>query len=510
MKEKSRSTYCGREFGHPYAVRMFGLAVVLFSIAGGDGILTPTAQAANNPFNTPRQNDLVGPIDAAANPLEFAIGVAIENLCPQLVLKDRTNAPLGVLERDLKDRCGDVLNEAGGTSDLSDELRQLTGDEVASMRSGAIELGAAQLARIGARLGTLRTAARDAPVFAMSGPTALRPDAPLAMQYQSGGAAGDGFGRWGVFVNGTVSTGDKDQTRREAGFDFDSYTLTGGVDYRVTDYAFAGVALGVSKSEADINSNSTNSLGGEVDTDGFTITAYGTIYREDGIYVEGSVGYGENDHETERNISYTASGTTVRQTAIGDTDGDQFFAHLAVGKDIPRNGWTIGVAGRLDYLDGEVDGFRERMSRPGAAGGGMALEIGDQDLESLTSTVGLQVAKAISTAQGVVQPFGRAEWIHQFEDESENVRARFVFDPFSENFVQGAQPGSPAAGSPTTFVIRSDDPDENYFRVGGGVSVQFAGGKAGFLALDTILGLDDVSNYILTLGFRWELGQGAP
>ncbi len=43
-----------------------------------------------------------------------------------------------------------------------------------------------------------------------------------------GAASADDFGRWGLFVNGRINFGDKDQTENQAGFDFDTI----GVTYR--------------------------------------------------------------------------------------------------------------------------------------------------------------------------------------------------------------------------------------------------------------------------------------
>ncbi len=504
MQEETRNKTCGwatrcLRTHHNTPIRF----IFILSAAAG-GLYSSAATAADNPNDSPRRNVLVGPIDQSSNPNEVNIGISIEDLCPQLVAKDNSSNPLVGLERDLRDRCVDIIAEAGGEDDLSAELRQLTADEIFTMTTGAVQLGTVQLARIGARLGILRTAGAGFSAFALQAPRSYESDAPLSLQYQSGGAAGDDFGRLGVFVNGSVSSGDKDQTTREAGFDFDAYDLTLGIDYRIKDNAFLGVSVGVMQADADIDRNSSNSIGGKVDTDGYTLTGYGTAYRADGLYVEGSLGYGNNDYDTERDIRYSVSGQPVAQTAIGETDGEQVFAHVGVGKDFYKQSWTVNVSGRLDYLDGDVDGFRERMRNPGQPGGGMPLEISEQDIESLTTTLGLQVSKAVSTARGVMQPYGRLEWIHQFEDESKNVEARFAFDPFSENFVQGG-----ASGSPTIFSIESDELDSDYFRAGGGLSFQFAGGKAGFIAVDTVLGLDDVSQWVVTAGFRWELGQGA-
>ncbi len=479
-------------------------------------IMNAQISAGENTSNSPRANALVGNIN---NDLEINIGIGIENLCPQLVFRASpdTETRQSREEKDLTDRCTDVIVDSLGGRNQQDALRQLTADEVATMRTGSIELSTAQLSRIGARLRALRTASIESPIFSIAGiessnvPT--HGDVPLTFNYQTGGGAGDEFGSWGLFVNGSIGTGDKDQTNREAGFDFDSLDLTVGVDYRLSEYGFVGVALGVGNTDADIDNNGTNSVGGQVDADGVTLTGYGSRYFPNGIYVAATAGIGSSDFETERDLDYVAglsptrATTPVRQAAKGDTDGDQVFASIEVGKDHNRNSWLINIAGRLDFLDGEVDGFTEQMSNPNAPGVGMALEIDDQDIESLTSTLRVQASKAISTQKGVVQPFIRGEWIHEFEDDADEIRARFAFDPFSAGFQQSSGTfvnGATPRDAPTIFIIPTDEPDEDYFRLGGGTSAQFAGGKSAFIALDILLGLEDVSSYTLSAGYRWE------
>jgi hypothetical protein len=85
----------------------------------------------------------------------------------------------------------------------------------------------------------------------------------------------------------------------------------------------------------------------------------------------------------------------------------------------------------------------------------------------------------------VVSPYVRAEWEHEYENDSRRISARYLADPNNNR-----------------FFVRTSSPDRDYANVGGGVTVTTPGGFSAFLDLDTILGLDDVERYLLTAGVR--------
>ena len=155
----------------------------------------------------------------------------------------------------------------------------------------------------------------------------------LAQGWSSGSASSAGanpFGRLGLFVNGTFSFGDKDTTSREAGFDFDTYGVTGGVDYRFTDNLVLGLAFGYTSTEDDYAS-----ARGNMDANAYTFSAFGTYYVGK-LYLDGIFSYSWNDFDSARNIVYTIPSvesqrqatTTVNQTARSETDGTQFAFSL--------------------------------------------------------------------------------------------------------------------------------------------------------------------------------------
>ena len=70
-----------------------------------------------------------------------------------------------------------------------------------------------------------------------------------------GSEVGADFSRWGFFATGTVGQGDRDRGESDPGFDFDTYGLTAGVDYRVSDRVVLGAALGYNRNDTEPRPN---------------------------------------------------------------------------------------------------------------------------------------------------------------------------------------------------------------------------------------------------------------
>jgi uncharacterized protein with beta-barrel porin domain len=319
----------------------------------------------------------------------------------------------------------------------------------------------------------------------------------LAQAGSSGSASAVGanpFGRLGVFVNGIYGFGDKDATSREAGFDFDTYGVTGGVDYRIKDNLVGGVAFGYTHTDDDYASSR-----GNMDANSYTFSVFGTYYVGQ-LYVDGIFNYSWNDFDSSRNIVYSipqvqfdASGTpvgilptntTVTQTARSETDGTQFAFGLSTGYDFTARGFTFGPYGQLNYLQAHIDGFQEHINDTNA-GFGLPLSMQWQDVQSLTWVLGGQGSYAFSTGFGVLVPQLRFEWVHEFLNNQRDITARFVSDPAN-----------------TPFLLVTDDPDRNYFNLGAGLSAVFQRGVSAFVYYETVLALENVTANKIAVGVR--------
>lgn len=463
----------------------------VITVKGADGatatiIATITAQVSGG--QSPSQSEIDEAMQSIAQtPPQRAVAATISKICPAGVAEPR-------LQEDCNVVVGAALESDGSTEQVqaAQALGQITADQASAPVNASQISVLNQMRNVGTRLAALRSGAAGFSARGLSInldgqslPAGQIADALVRdILGRTGGAAGDGltFGPWGFFVNGTINSGSKDATENVAGFDYDAWSVTLGADYRFRDNLVAGAALGYSKNDTDLDAN-----GGNLDSDGFTLTLYGTYYLESGLYLDGAVGYSWNDFEQRRNIRYDIGSVRVDQSAKSDFDGSQWSASFGGGYSFSRGALSFGPTARLEYVETKVDGFQERMSNPTADGGGWATRIDDQDVSSFTSQIGAEVSYAVSTSWGLLIPNLQVQWVHEFEDGSENVVGHFVQDT-----------------SRTKFSLPTDSFDPDYFNLQLGLSAQFANGRSGFLYYRKLVGYSDLDAYTIGAGVRME------
>jgi len=423
----------------------------------------------------------------AQDPNSASVGRAIEVTCRTGANGMSPNPVNNQFQDDCNALVGGSVNNAGGgkVAGISDALSSIAIRQVSAQNAAAAQAAQTGGAVLITRLIALR-AASEYPVYAMG---AERNPLQFSFQNTGGGASGDyQFGDIGVFVNGQYTTGDEDRTEFQAGYDFDYYGLTVGADYRFADNLVAGLAVGYEDGDVDYDRNA-----GDLDVEDVNGHLFGSYYHESGVYVDVLMGYGRSDYELDRNIIYaltdlnTGAQNTARQSAESDTDADRYEFSAGGGYNLVRGPWTLTPTARVDYLYSDIDKIEEKTGNALDNGGGFAMEIDSYGYESLTTNLGGQVSYAVSQSWGVLVPQFSAEWVHEFEDDQEELNAVFKGDV-----------------NRTPFIIKTRRPDTDYFNLGVGASAQFAGGKSAFLSFETILGYEDLDLYTIQGGFRME------
>jgi len=301
---------------------------------------------------------------------------------------------------------------------------------------------------------------------------------------KGGGASADdplSGSRVGVFVTGEYNWGDKEKSFLESGFDFDTWGITAGIDYRFTDNLILGGAVGYLDTRADMSNN-----GGRLDSTGYSLSLYGTYFSEKDFFVDFSATYGDNDFDQNRRISYQLN-NTVNQEASASYDGHMYGFSLGTGYDFFRKGWTFGPRFDLDYLKSKSNSFTERMSDPTGWGGGWATQIDGSEQEWLTMQLGGRASYAHSMEWGVVIPYGRLDWLHEFEDDAQIITGRFTNDPGGND-----------------LQIFTEDPDRDYMGLRLGVSGHWKNGIVGFVDYGTILANSRWTSHTISAGLRME------
>lgn len=427
------------------------------------------------------------------NQLQTATGAAVQTACGKMI---PIQEQLDPTQRELFFRCGELVQtgndltpgDPGGTGnslqidadELAEALQNVAPEEAEAVAAGMTDTQQDQLAGIADRLQYLRTGTSTLPVAGLhwSGEDLM------------GGAAGaDGFSRLGGFVTGVYGTGDRDEVDRRNGvenaYDFDAWGLTLGIDYRFTDSLILGAAFGYIDSEVEFDRNY-----GENNTEGMNFAAYGSWFSGN-LFIEGTLGYGDYEYDMRRDVFYLnnnpgnpSMGEDIDQSLTSKTDGENWNWSLGVGYNwyTDSSNWTL--IGKLIGIDAEVDGYSER-------GGELAMQLDDQDFESLQSIISGQFAHNISMDFGVMVPFVNVAWHHEFEDDTRSINARYVFD------INNSDPEN-------TLTFQTTGLDEDFFRLGLGVNFVLTGGNQWFINYDTLLGLREVTSHALTVGLRME------
>jgi len=273
-----------------------------------------------------------------------------------------------------------------------------------------------------------------------------------------------------MFVSGMLNTGDKEETRKETGFDFSTNGLTIGADYRLSPDQVIGAAIGYADTSSDFVNDS-----GSNDSDALTMALYGSFHVPESFFLDWVVSAGQADFETDRVIRYPGFETRTD----GSTQGD--FLGLGLTGGLEKNigeGWIFSPYGRLELLKLDIDGYVEKE------GSGLGLILDQQKIDSLKLTIAAEISKAYKTRRGSIIPSVYVEWENQLADSEREILARFAENPV------------------IPFAITTDSPDSNYFNIGASITGVFREKFSGFASLETRAGHDDIRKTTVNVGIR--------
>ncbi|MCX7554676.1 autotransporter domain-containing protein [Marinicella sp. S1101] len=369
-------------------------------------------------------------------------------------------------------------------ADIINAMEELTPNEVAAQSNSAAEIITSQFRNVGSRLAQLRGGGGSG--FSVAGLNARygNESLPLGMlaylnqseeEQQAVSNINDFVSPWGFFVNGSISMGERDATGRELGFDFDTFGLTAGVDYRFSATKVAGLALGYANFDSEIEGEA------EMQSTGFTLTGYGSFYLRDNFYVDGRLSYGNPDFEQKRRINFSVDEIVIDRVASGDTDADQYSVAMSAGYHFNKNSWVITPNASMRYVKTTIDAFQE------TGAGGFNFAFGEQEVTSMVWSVGASVSKAISLKNGIISPQFDFNFSRETENDGGLLEARFIDAPDDE-----------------IFFIGTDEPDRTFGSAGIGLVFIGANGKQAYINYRSIFGLDGFTRGTINIGARFE------
>lgn len=371
------------------------------------------------------------------------------------------------LERDLATACGSMVQTVNGSGANNDRL--LTNEESAAGFQNLVSEETLAPISIAANTSSLGLSAINS---------------RLAKIRFGTGAGDDLFSgsRLGFFINGMGGFGETDQTTLQDASDFETKGVISGFDFKITENLIVGLAGSYSNFELEFDKN-TDVAGGGIDSDSYSITAYSNYAIGNG-YIEGVFTYGWSEYDINRSIFIATRSTTVseeRRAANANPDGEQLSASLAGGYDLYTGSFNYGPYARIAYFESEIDGYDETGAQ------GLNLRVGEHESDSLETVLGVQMSRAFSYSFGVLVPHVKAEWHHEFMNDTRSFEMIYVNDP-NDNI----------------YLSKTGDPERNFYNVSAGLSADLKYGFQTFIDYETILGINDIAAHKFSAGVRME------
>ena len=318
----------------------------------------------------------------------------------------------------------------------------------------------------------------------------------LLLALQEGINAGDEIGGDGLgfFLNGRIHivTGEGNEAERASDGFGGGFTL--GADKAIGDEFFAGVAMGYTHIDTNYNNSASDSS-----LDAVVFSLYGAHFPTDEIFIDGSISLAYLGLETSNEIIISDGGPSV-PSLDGDADGVNFGFDVGVGysqdgADLARlmgldqlaqmeelSALTFEPFVRLSLLHTYIEDFEQT-----GGDGSLKLEIDEQENTSVTAMLGFRTDYTVSTRVGVLTPYLRVAYVHEFVDQNDDLQITSV-----------NAPGAPS------FKLKPEATDSHYANIGLGISATLGQGFSEFIDYDVVAGHDNVTIHQLTAGMRLE------
>jgi uncharacterized protein with beta-barrel porin domain len=203
-----------------------------------------------------------------------------------------------------------------------------------------------------------------------------------------------------------------------------------GVDYRIAPPLTVGAAIGYMH-----GNTSTDTLPVHGQFDSYQALLYGS-YAPEPYWLQTMLGIARNDDTMKRSILFT----DTPRTAQGDTTGNQYFASLRTGVDLP--GGAFGVIAPFAGLQAqyvELSGLTE------TGAGSVDLTLPGLSASSVSSLLGAQWRKAYHWMGRTWHVDMEAAWVHTYGALTRAIDARFTGAPAGGFTVHGSGPARDAA-----------------------------------------------------------------
>ena len=246
-------------------------------------------------------------------------------------------------------------------------------------------------------------------------------DSTLSAGERGGSGSGGEDSPVGLWVGGTLRSGNLDGRGGSGGVDFETDGISAGVDYRFSPSFVLGGGVGYGRDESRVGE-----AGSRIDGEATTAAIYASWHPGEVFYLDTLFGLQRLDYELRRRIAF--NGSLVR----GQRDGDQWFASVSAGGEFANEAWLWVPYGRLDMARATLDSYTETGDPL------LALRYESMDVDTTTGSVGLRVDYRRKTTWGMFSPQLRLEYQHDFDADAEaGIRYADGLGPFYRADVTG-------------------------------------------------------------------------
>jgi outer membrane autotransporter protein len=200
------------------------------------------------------------------------------------------------------------------------------------------------------------------------------------------------------------------------------------------------VGAALSYAQTDVDGRGAGSS--KLDINSLQVTLYGG-YTSDDFYIDGSLGYAENETDSTRGIRFGI----LDRVASASYDSDQIMANIGVGMPIDVGGAYLTPNAGFNYTIVSTDTYTE------TGAGNLNLTVATDDAEMMIGSIGARLHSRIESETFTVIPEIHANARYDFEGDKARATASFT-------------------GGGAAFVTEGAEVEQFGYNVGGGLSVE--------------------------------------
>lgn len=291
--------------------------------------------------------------------------------------------------------------------------------------------------------------------------------------------------RWALLGSASFADVERRDTGFERGYDDSASTFLLGFDYRWNAHWTGLLTAQREKRDIDFQNGS-----GGMDADTDTLSAALAYNGDSGFFASLALSAGHTDTQLRREIEYTLvlnagqpneSSKTIRSRGQSDNASSMRGAQFDLGWERASGAWTFRYGGDASWQKTQVERIAENNDI------GLDFLILRQEVTSLQAGAGVELARTVSSARGVWQPYARLRWRHEFADDPRRVFGAFRGggNVFRLSFVTG-------------------EPDRNFGEFGLGVVGVFTHGWQAYAGWQRSFGNSQFEENRFDFGWRKE------